>query len=54
MTIIENFLRDESGLELSEYVIATALITLALIATFTNLVTRIIGVINELITWITP
>ncbi|HKQ73911.1 MAG TPA: Flp family type IVb pilin [Blastocatellia bacterium] len=52
MAIIKKFLTDESGLELSEYVIATALITLALIVAFTNLGGRIISVINELIAWI--
>jgi len=54
MAIINNFLTDESGLELSEYAIATALVTIALIVAFTNLGGRIISVLNDLIAWMTP
>jgi pilus assembly protein Flp/PilA len=43
-----NFLRDETGLELSEYAVAVALVTLALVAAFTTLGTNISGVINNL------
>jgi Flp pilus assembly pilin Flp len=54
MAIIKKLLTEESGLELSEYAIAAALITIALIVTFTNLGGRVINAINELITWMTP
>ena len=46
--MMKAFLKDESGLELSEYAMAAALITLALIATFTTLGTNIKGVITNL------
>jgi len=46
--MMKAFLKDESGLELSEYAMAAALITLALIATFTSLGTSIKGVITNL------
>ena len=46
--MIKAFLKDETGLELSEYAVAAALITLAVIATFTSLGTNISGVINNL------
>ena len=46
--MIRNFLRDESGLELSEYAIAAALISLAVLATFTTLGGNIKTVINNL------
>jgi Flp pilus assembly pilin Flp len=36
MRIIKNFLRDEAGLEFSEYVVASFLVTLAVIAAFTS------------------
>jgi len=52
MAIIKKFLTDESGLELSEYVIATALITLALIVALTDLRMRIMSIISDLIAWI--
>lgn len=42
------FLQDESGLEMSEYAVAAALITLALILTFTALGTSIKSVITNL------
>jgi Flp pilus assembly pilin Flp len=37
MNTIKKFLQDESGLELSEYAVATALIVAALILALTNL-----------------
>ncbi len=37
MDKIKNFFSDETGLELSEYAVAAALITAALILAFTNL-----------------
>ena len=46
--MIKAFLQDESGLELSEYAVAAALVTLAVIATFTALGTNINGVIGNL------
>jgi pilus assembly protein Flp/PilA len=46
--IIRNFLRDESGLELSEYAVAAALVALAVVLAFTALGTNISGVINNL------
>jgi pilus assembly protein Flp/PilA len=35
--MIKRFLRDEAGLELSEYAVAAALIALATVTAFTNL-----------------
>jgi pilus assembly protein Flp/PilA len=46
--MISRFLRDEQGLELSEYAIAAALISLAVIAAFTALGGNIQTVINNL------
>ena len=46
--MIKSFLRDETGLELSEYAIAAALISLAVLAAFTTLGTNVRGVINNL------
>jgi pilus assembly protein Flp/PilA len=43
-----SFLRDETGLELSEYAIAAALISLAVLAAFTTLGGNIKTVINNL------
>ena len=43
-----NFFGDESGLELSEYALAAALITLAIVAAFSNVSAHISGVINNL------
>ncbi|MBI1763627.1 MAG: Flp family type IVb pilin [Acidobacteria bacterium] len=37
MNTIKNFLKDESGLELSEYAVATALVVAALVTAFTDL-----------------
>ena len=46
--MIKSFLRDESGLELSEYAIAAALVSLAVIAAFTTVGKNINTVINNL------
>jgi Flp pilus assembly pilin Flp len=46
--MFRSFLRDESGLELSEYAIAAALISLAVVGVFTTLGTNIKNVINNL------
>lgn len=46
--MIKNFLRDESGLELSEYAVAAALIALAVVGVFGTLGTNISGVIGNL------
>ena len=50
---MKNFLRDESGLELSEYAVAAALVALAAVAAFQLLGTNIGAKINELATKIT-
>jgi len=47
-TMIKNFLRDETGLELSEYAVAAALIALAVVGVFTTLGTNISTVISNL------
>lgn len=39
--MIKRFLRDETGLELSEYAVAAALVALAVITAFTTLGTNI-------------
>jgi pilus assembly protein Flp/PilA len=48
--MIKNFLRDESGLELSEYAVAAALIALAVVGAFsllgTNISNKITGLAN--------
>ncbi|HEX3560615.1 MAG TPA: hypothetical protein VHU19_15530 [Pyrinomonadaceae bacterium] len=46
--MFKRFLHDETGLELSEYAMAAALISLAVLAVFTSLGTSIKGVINNL------
>ena len=46
--MIRRFLRDETGLELSEYAVAAALVTLAVIAAFTTLGGKINTVIGNL------
>jgi Flp pilus assembly pilin Flp len=48
MNTIKNFLKDESGLELSEYAVATALIVAALILALTNLSGAIATRLSEL------
>jgi pilus assembly protein Flp/PilA len=50
--MIERFLRDETGLELSEYAVAAALITLAVVAVFGTLGTNINTVISNLASYI--
>ena len=46
--MIKSFLRDETGLELSEYAVAAALIALAVVGVFTTLGTNITPVISQL------
>jgi len=46
--MIKSFLRDETGLELSEYAVAAALIALAVVGVFTTLGGNISTVINNL------
>jgi Flp pilus assembly pilin Flp len=46
--MIKNFLQDETGLELSEYAVAAALIALAVVGVFTTLGKNIGGVITNL------
>ena len=48
--MIKNFFRDETGLELSEYAVAAALVALAVITAFTTLGTNIGTKINNLAT----
>jgi pilus assembly protein Flp/PilA len=50
---MKKFLRDESGLELSEYAVAAALVALAAVAAFQLLGTNIGSKISELATKIT-
>jgi pilus assembly protein Flp/PilA len=50
--MIKNFLRDETGLELSEYAVAAALVAMAVVLAFTALGKNIGGVINNLATTI--
>lgn len=45
---MRRFLKDETGLELSEYAVAAALVTLAVIVAFTSVGTNINGVITNL------
>lgn len=46
--MIRAFLRDETGLELSEYAVAAALIALAVVVAFTALGSNIATVITNL------
>jgi len=46
--MIKRFLSDETGLELSEYAVAAALVALAAVAAFTLLGGKIAGAINNL------
>ncbi len=48
--MIKKFLRDETGLELSEYAVAAALVAIAAVAAFKVLGTTISGKIGELTT----
>ena len=50
---MKKFLRDETGLELSEYAVAAALVGLAAVAAFQLLGTNIGAKISELATKIT-
>ena len=52
MKMIKNFLKDETGLELSEYAVAAALIIVAVILAFTALGTAIGNRIDALATTI--
>ena len=45
---MEKFLRDETGLELSEYAVAAALVAIAVVAAFTALGTAISEKITSL------
>ena len=51
--MIKNFLRDESGLELSEYAVAAALVAMACALAFTTLGVAIGDKINTLAATIT-
>jgi pilus assembly protein Flp/PilA len=46
--MLKRFLKDESGLELSEYAVAAALVALATVTAFTGLGTTIKGAIENL------
>ena len=46
--MFKKFLQDETGLELSEYAVAAALVALAAVAAFQLLGTNIAGKINTL------
>jgi pilus assembly protein Flp/PilA len=46
--MIKRFLRDETGLELSEYAVAAALVAIAAVAAFTLLGGNIAARINDL------
>ncbi|MEA2174672.1 MAG: Flp/Fap pilin component [Blastocatellia bacterium] len=48
--MIKRFLQDDTGLELSEYAVAAALISLAVVGVFTTLGGNIKTVINNLAT----
>jgi pilus assembly protein Flp/PilA len=52
--MIKKFLRDETGLELSEYAVAAALVALAVITAFGTLGTNIGAKINALSDSIAP
>ena len=47
--MIKRFMQDETGLELSEYAVAAALVAVAAVAAFKLLGTTIAGKINALI-----
>ncbi len=46
--MIRNFFRDETGLELSEYAVAAALVAIAVVGAFSALGTTISSKITEL------
>jgi Flp pilus assembly pilin Flp len=48
MNAIKTFLRDESGMEFSEYVVASVLITVVVVSAFTNVGSAIVGKITTL------
>jgi Flp pilus assembly pilin Flp len=52
--VIFNFLQDETGLELSEYAVAAALIAIGCVTTFTHLGDAITGKIIDLKNKIAP
>ncbi len=52
--MLRRFLQDETGLELSEYAVAAALVALAVITAFTTLGTNIGGKISNLASSIGP
>jgi pilus assembly protein Flp/PilA len=52
--MIKKFFQDETGLELSEYAVAAALVALAVITAFSTLGTNISSKINGLATKIAP
>ncbi len=51
--MIKRFLRDETGLELSEYAVAAALVAIAVVGAFSALGGGITSKINDLTTHIT-
>ena len=52
--MIRKFLKDETGLELSEYAVAAALVAAAAVTAFTLLGGNIVTVINDLAGKISP
>ena len=52
--MLKKFFQDETGLELSEYAVAAALVALAVITAFTDLGTAIGNKIGSLVTDIDP
>lgn len=51
--MIKRFFRDETGLELSEYAVAAALVAIAVVGAFTALGTAISSKVNTLAATIT-
>jgi len=54
MSAIKNFLTDESGLELSEYAVAAALVAIGAVTAFTDLGTAIAAKLQDLKTKVKP
>lgn len=52
MSKLRRFYREETGLELSEYAVAAALITLACVAAIAAISNNIAAAINNLVTYI--
>ena len=52
--MLKRFLKDETGLELSEYAVAAALVALAAVVAFQTLGTNIAGSITNLAGKISP